>query len=497
METTTSRVRGILNIPCALGFGCFLAWQFGLVAFLFPASHGLVVSPLVFQAFSCCLISFVALLAFRSNRGSFSQWHLDVVAFCAVLLGTVAGILSFGAHEATGPVYVASVVVGFSTAVLFYVWADILSRLDGRRRLGTSIVGLGLASVLEIVVGSVDASAAVSVLTALLGVGTFIGFLANSLGVDAQATPLVVRPAKSHHYKSVLLAIILFALVFGSVSGITACISEVETVRTFHVQTAWWSLALSAILLVLIAVFPRPVILPSIGRVLAPALAILFLLQIILHDNLGGLLPSITLGMWQFMQVFVVLLLIDLAEAGLASLSVSFPLGWAVIALGFSIGSAFGQYSAAVFGSEESVVSSISALHTITVVVAAVILTGAKYPRPAVSESIAHDQPGHMPEPQQVPPVADELPEAADVHAPDPIAVACDHYAELYRLSGREKEVLELLARGNTRASIADHLFISENTVRVHVKNIYAKFQIHSKQELIDLVDEFGKSTKQ
>ena len=61
--------------------------------------------------------------------------------------------------------------------------------------------------------------------------------------------------------------------------------------------------------------------------------------------------------------------------------------------------------------------------------------------------------------------------------------------AKKYALSEREGEVLDLLARGNTRMSIAEKLIISENTVRVHVKNIYAKLHIHSKQQLIDMVD--------
>ena len=71
----------------------------------------------------------------------------------------------------------------------------------------------------------------------------------------------------------------------------------------------------------------------------------------------------------------------------------------------------------------------------------------------------------------------------------DPIAQACAVIAKKYALSEREGEVLDLLARGNTRMSIAEKLIISENTVRVHVKNIYAKLHIHSKQQLIDMVD--------
>ena len=78
---------------------------------------------------------------------------------------------------------------------------------------------------------------------------------------------------------------------------------------------------------------------------------------------------------------------------------------------------------------------------------------------------------------------------APSVALVDPIAQACAVIAKKYALSEREGEVLDLLARGNTRMSIAEKLIISENTVRVHVKNIYAKLHIHSKQQLIDMVD--------
>lgn len=56
------------------------------------------------------------------------------------------------------------------------------------------------------------------------------------------------------------------------------------------------------------------------------------------------------------------------------------------------------------------------------------------------------------------------------------------------QLSQREREVTELLLHGNTVPAIARKLFISENTVRGHTKNIYRKLGVHSKQELIDLL---------
>lgn len=60
-----------------------------------------------------------------------------------------------------------------------------------------------------------------------------------------------------------------------------------------------------------------------------------------------------------------------------------------------------------------------------------------------------------------------------------------------YRLSAREAEVTELMARGNTVTRIAENLVVSENTIRTHCKRIYAKLNIHRKQELCDLIDSF------
>ena len=60
-----------------------------------------------------------------------------------------------------------------------------------------------------------------------------------------------------------------------------------------------------------------------------------------------------------------------------------------------------------------------------------------------------------------------------------------------YRLSERETEVMELIARGNTVARIAEDLVVTENTIRTHSKRIYAKLDIHKKQELLDLIESF------
>ncbi|HEX6517546.1 MAG TPA: response regulator transcription factor [Nocardioidaceae bacterium] len=53
------------------------------------------------------------------------------------------------------------------------------------------------------------------------------------------------------------------------------------------------------------------------------------------------------------------------------------------------------------------------------------------------------------------------------------------------RLTDRELEVLKLVAQGLNNREIAKRLFISENTVKNHVRNILEKLQLHSRMEAV------------
>lgn len=55
--------------------------------------------------------------------------------------------------------------------------------------------------------------------------------------------------------------------------------------------------------------------------------------------------------------------------------------------------------------------------------------------------------------------------------------------AELKSLTGREQEILRLLAKGYMYKEIADHLGISMSTVRTHVSAVYEKLHVHSRTE--------------
>ena len=60
-----------------------------------------------------------------------------------------------------------------------------------------------------------------------------------------------------------------------------------------------------------------------------------------------------------------------------------------------------------------------------------------------------------------------------------------DGAPELQRLSPREKEILELLSRGAAYKEIGDQLGLSIHTVRMHIRGIYGKLQVHSRGEAV------------
>lgn len=69
----------------------------------------------------------------------------------------------------------------------------------------------------------------------------------------------------------------------------------------------------------------------------------------------------------------------------------------------------------------------------------------------------------------------------------------CLSIAEASQLSKREAQILRLLAQGRSAPFIAEELFVSANTVKTHIKRIYTKTEVHSRDELLDLIHDVSK----
>lgn len=74
----------------------------------------------------------------------------------------------------------------------------------------------------------------------------------------------------------------------------------------------------------------------------------------------------------------------------------------------------------------------------------------------------------------------------------DPVAATIARLASARSLTPREAEVAVLLAKGRSLPFVQDELFISAGTAQTHARHIYKKLGVHSRQELIDLVERSG-----
>lgn len=71
----------------------------------------------------------------------------------------------------------------------------------------------------------------------------------------------------------------------------------------------------------------------------------------------------------------------------------------------------------------------------------------------------------------------------------DDFDARCNEIADSFGLTRKEREVAAMLARGYSRRAIEEKLVLSQNTIKAHVRSIYRKLDVHSQQEVIDLVE--------
>lgn len=199
-----------------------------------------------------------------------------------------------------------------------------------------------------------------------------------------------------------------------------------------------------------------------------------------------GFAKTPTVGIVAFI-LFSILYLFDFANRSVLSLrsnllpvspTYCFSRGRIFIIVGQAIGWVLAAYLTSSGAAAAPVVTT-----TLTVLMCAYVSIGTanpeKYP---LIDGLADDGMEATPPPQ------DDLP-AEEPVVEHPYRSRCLRAAQRYDLTPREGEILSYLARGRNAKYIADQLFVAERTVKTHTYHIYQKMDIHSQQELINIVE--------
>lgn len=109
----------------------------------------------------------------------------------------------------------------------------------------------------------------------------------------------------------------------------------------------------------------------------------------------------------------------------------------------------------------------------------------ARLNKAAIPAAVATETPGAL---AQQATSANPPAEEPQLSEEERVALSCDAIARGHGLTSREREILQLLAQGITAGAIAEELTVSTSTVKTHMRNVYAKLDIHTQNELLIMV---------
>ena len=257
--------------------------------------------------------------------------------------------------------------------------------------------------------------------------------------------------------------------ILGFMAGLMLQISGREEIalEAFQQSSVFASLVLYAVLLIVALLLPKNIDLGRIYQVAIPISAVSFLLLPLVWNGAGGIVNSFAnLG---FMLALLVLtcLVVEVVRDMAVS---AFPLLGMVYASAYLaqlVGMFVGYYNASSVGRGTLALTAIALVAVYLLSVVSLALFKDKGFRGFEADSG---------------PVRNVVVEG--VRYED----RCDELAAAYGFTEREREIVRHLGQGNTIHAVSERLFISESTVKYHVKSIYQKLGIHTRQELIDVI---------
>ena len=515
-----SDATGDLN-SLSVGFGVFQAWIFLVIfgmGYVFAPSTLLPSTPvlpkhclpIVFDTFLLTLGACLLLLAF-SNQLLLKFYVGKNALITATCLASMGTLLIYGTGlEPTGTAFavVAGALMGMGASLMTVLWGTAFARYEF-----TTII---LNTVVAIVIG-----VAVYLILIHWAPVPLSGFLACVLPIAAslilwKLTPIpyyrrqempIFHPLPIHRTAFVLrfgLPIVIFGFVLGALRHV--CLSGLLPYEDLTAQLVIGAAACAglAVIIATMAISKNESYWDMIFRCVLPAIALAVFCVPHLFGDYALLAGFFVIAGYICFETLMWFLIADLSQEFRLSPIFMFGLGRGLLELGSLIGSWLAQIPGdntitGVFGNAEGALVLMLAL-----AVAYSLLPRRREVRAIVDPNHVIKMPGfdalqtHI-EKQQVEDEPQQETDGEEVGAAEVDAkirakgrfhARCEEIADCYMLSRRETEVMFLLAKGHNAAFIQDKLCISKSTAKTHINHIYRKLDIHTQQELLNMVED-------
>ncbi|OUO92146.1 helix-turn-helix transcriptional regulator [Gordonibacter sp. An230] len=316
---------------------------------------------------------------------------------------------------------------------------------------------LGLPSVLACIV--------CALLPAVSGWILFVKMKAWSPSREPAVKPFEI------HLGSFAWKIGVCACLIGLADGVVRAVfmtSIGASAESFYRFPLLWSSLLTMAIIYGCVLFSRETGLRPVYRSVMLVMAVFFMLLPV-FTGYSEIESTIALTGYGTFNVLIWILLADISFTYRLSSHMVFGIGWGMVTLGVLLGSAAGQAVCALAPFQPQTLSLIALLATLAILISYMFVF-------SESDLIALAK-------------GDE--EKADAAEPkrQRFQDRCKEVADEYGLSPKETEIMVLFAKGRSSTRIQEELYLSRGTVTTHLRHIYQKMDVHSKQEFLDVIE--------
>lgn len=446
---------------CRLGIACTLTWAFWL-----NGASGAPTDQPLWQLSYVVLSAMMAVLGVCALKRphAMDAGRLGSAGAGMGVLGTIALVASLNMPNAGSLQVPAYLACGCALGLLYLQWGPFYAQVSTKQMVGYLLAANIAASLLKCVVHFVPDPLSFVLAAALPVVSAIACFRTQKTMPEAPAPTARFSDSSAFGLWKVFVALAVFSFLAAFLLGHAVGNQSAVPPANFAASRAF-EMVVSAVVMVYVTTLGRSFNFAQLWRIVLVALAADVLLQIVLPEF--GTLRCIESAVWDLIVLFSWLTIADIAWHAVVDSLVVFGLGWLFYTLPFAAGS---LVATAVGPGGLS-----SAL--VAVVLFVLLLTSA-----FCLEVRDQDAKLVFSELDESPDAPRDASEVADIEG------SCEALARAHGLSPRELEVMKYLAKGRTKAYIAETLYLSENTVRSHTKHIYTKLDVHSKRDLMDLV---------
>lgn len=409
---------------------------------------------------------------------------LDAASALAMAAGGV--LLSVPLSLPQVPTVVAASALGGAGVGWAYArWCQVYADLDIHLSAPLAFATMALGSAGKTLVDFLPAAPAAAVL-GLLPFATFACMRRSLTNLPSSPAPDIYYTGRTlGSLGRIAVGIAAFSLSTGLIQSLL--LEEVPALSNLTVVVHHGSeILLAAAMLLWVTALGRRLDFSRTWRLILLLMATALIFEPYLSTAQEGYLLSLVRTAQTFLIVFLFLALADVARHSPYGPFEVFAVGWTSYALPFAIGKAMGDSLAPTGTGPLLIAVIVWALVVVTLFVLDDAAKGNQLIFTELNDEGDGDTSG-----KRMAALQRSLAEERALTNPqaDLLVARCTTLAQTGRLTPREGEILELLARGRSKAHIADAFLISENTVRGHVKHIYAKLGVHNKQELVDALE--------